>query len=76
MRRDRRPAPQGKVMSMKVVFKIEPTSARGKLYQVMKCWTDDEGHELRRPEVVGRPLSHDAAAAFCERCEKEHWFEN
>jgi len=62
-------------MSMKVVFKIERKSSRSKFYQVTKTLIDDDGMELGRPKVVSRPLSLDAAAAFRDRCEKEHLFE-
>jgi hypothetical protein len=61
-------------MSMKVVFKIERKSSRSKFYQVTKTKIDDDGMELGRPEVVSVRLSHDAAATFRDRCEKEHLF--
>jgi len=56
---------------MKVVFKIERKSSHSKYYQVTKTKIDEDGMELGRPEVVSIPLSHDAAAAFRDRCEKE-----
>jgi len=61
---------------MKYVFKIERKSDRSKFYQVTKTLTDDDGMELGRPEVVSVPLSHDEAATFRDRCEKERLFEN
>jgi len=61
---------------MKNLFKVEHKSDRSKFYQVTKTLIDDDGKEVGRPHVVSRPLSHDAAIAFRDKCEKEHLFEN
>ena len=61
---------------MKYVFKVERKSGRSKFYEVTKTLVNDDGMELGRPKVVSGPLSLDRAAAFRDRCEKEHLFEN
>ncbi len=60
---------------MKIVFKVERKSKRGK-FHVVKYVQDEHGNPLRRPEVVSVPLRQDEAAAFCEQCERDHLFED
>ena len=58
---------------MKTVYRIERTSHRSKFYQVTRTLADDDSHEVSRSEVISRrPLSHDEAVTFREKCEKYH----